>query len=142
VNDALERAREQEAAETRLKILEDGRDKLVSLADALHAEIEDKTGKELIKLNEEILYKKGYIQNMAQTLMTTDNPDMLVRAQVALDKANKAANNSCIRIIGLRKKLKFPANRIRGCERHRRPASSSGGRQQNRTQCKVKNGDS
>jgi hypothetical protein len=61
VNDAWERAREQEAAETRLKILEDGRDKLVSLADALHAEIEDKTGEELIKLNEEILYKKGYI---------------------------------------------------------------------------------
>jgi hypothetical protein len=92
---------------TRLKILEDGRDKLVSLADALHAEIEEKTGEELIKLNEEILYNKGYIQNMAQTFMTTDNSDMLVRAQVALNEANKATNNSCIRIIGLRKKLEF-----------------------------------
>jgi hypothetical protein len=60
---------------------------------------------------------------MAQTLMTTDNPYMLVRAQVALDEANKAANNSCIRIIGLCKKLEFPANRIRGRVRRFRKKS-------------------
>ncbi len=48
----MERAWEQEAADTRLKILEYGRDKLMSLADAMHAEIEDKTGEELIELHE------------------------------------------------------------------------------------------
>jgi hypothetical protein len=49
----LEKAREQEAAEMRLKILEDGRDKLVNLANTMHEESEDKTLEELIELNEE-----------------------------------------------------------------------------------------
>jgi hypothetical protein len=38
----LEKAREQEAAETRLKILEDGREKLVNLANNMHKEGENK----------------------------------------------------------------------------------------------------
>jgi hypothetical protein len=58
-DEALEKAREQEATETRLKILEGGRDKLVNLADTMHNEVEDKTHEELIKRHEELLYKKG-----------------------------------------------------------------------------------
>jgi hypothetical protein len=69
---ALERAREQEAAETRLKILEDGRDKLVNLADAMLLEAEDRTGEEIIELKDEILYK-GNLQNMALMSMSPAN---------------------------------------------------------------------
>jgi hypothetical protein len=64
---------------TRLKILKDGRDKLVNLADTMHEEAEDKTHEELIKLNEEILYNKGNIQNMAQMLLISDDPDILIQ---------------------------------------------------------------
>ncbi len=39
--------------------------------------------------------------------MTTNDPDILVHAQVALEEDNKAANNSCIRITGRHKKLEF-----------------------------------
>jgi hypothetical protein len=64
-NEALEKARVQEATETRLKILKDGRDKLVNLADTMHEEAEDKTHEELIMLNEEIPYNKGNVQKIA-----------------------------------------------------------------------------
>jgi hypothetical protein len=40
-DDPLERALEQEATETRLKKLEDGRNKLMNLADTMHLEIKD-----------------------------------------------------------------------------------------------------
>ncbi len=90
-DEALEKARVQEATETRPKILKDGRDKLVNLADTMHEEAEDKTHEELIKLNEEILYNKGNIQNMAQMLLISDDPDILIQAQLALDEASKAA---------------------------------------------------
>jgi hypothetical protein len=48
-------------------------------------EIEDKTGEKLIELNKEILYNKGNVQNMAQMLMVSDDPDILVSVQVALE---------------------------------------------------------
>jgi hypothetical protein len=102
----LGRAREQEAAETRLKILEDGRDKPVNLADAMLLEAENRTGEEIIELKDEILYE-GNLQNMAQMLMSPDNLDRRVHAQVALEEVNEAANNSRIRIFGLRKKLEL-----------------------------------
>ncbi len=70
------KGREQEATEIRLKILEDGRDKLMNLADAMHAEAEDKMGEELIQLNGKILYKKDNVQNMAQMLMNSDDLNM------------------------------------------------------------------
>ncbi len=95
-DETLEKAREQEAAETRFKKLEDGRDKLVNLANTMHKEVEDKTHKELIELNKEILYNKGNVQSMAQMLLTIDNPDIVIRAQLALDEANEAANKSCV----------------------------------------------
>jgi hypothetical protein len=40
---ALEKAREQEAAKTRLKVMEDGRDTLINLADTVYKEAEDMT---------------------------------------------------------------------------------------------------
>jgi hypothetical protein len=41
------------------------------------------------------------MHKMAQMLMTTDNPGTLIKAQVALEEANEAANNGSIRIISL-----------------------------------------
>jgi hypothetical protein len=59
VDEALEKVREQEAAETRLKIMEGVRDKLSNLADTVHEEAEDKTHEELIELSEEIFLQQG-----------------------------------------------------------------------------------
>jgi hypothetical protein len=42
-DEVLVKASKQEAAETRPKILEDGRAKLVILAEAMHTEAEDRT---------------------------------------------------------------------------------------------------
>jgi hypothetical protein len=58
-------------------------------------------------LNEEILYNKGNAQNMAEMLMSSDGPHKLVPTQVAFKEAIEAANNNCIMIIGLHKKLEF-----------------------------------
>jgi hypothetical protein len=55
---ALERVRKQETAENGLKILEDGRDKLVNMAEAIHTETEDKLEDKFVELNE-ILSNKG-----------------------------------------------------------------------------------
>jgi hypothetical protein len=79
----------------------------MNLADAMHAEAEDKMGEELIQFNGKILYKKDNVQNMPQMLMNSDDLNMLVPARVALEEANKAVNTSCIRIIGLHKKLEL-----------------------------------
>jgi hypothetical protein len=48
----------------------------MNLADAMHAEAEDKMGEELIQLNGKILYKKDNVQNMAQMLMNSDDLNM------------------------------------------------------------------
>ncbi len=45
------------------------------------------------------------MQYMAQMLLNTDDPNILAQAPLALDEANEAANNSCIRITGFRKRL-------------------------------------
>ncbi len=42
-----------------LKILEDGRDKLVDIAEAVHAGMVDKLDDKLAEINEEILSNKG-----------------------------------------------------------------------------------
>jgi hypothetical protein len=47
------------------------------------------------------------LQNMAQMLLTRDDPDILICAQLALDKANEAANNSCVQITDICKRLEF-----------------------------------
>ncbi len=41
-DEVLEKAREQETAETGLKMLEDGREKLVNLVNNMHKEVENK----------------------------------------------------------------------------------------------------
>jgi hypothetical protein len=108
-DEASEKAREQGAAKMRLKTIEDGKDKLFNLADTVYKEAEDKTQEEFIELGEEVLYNKGNILNIAQMLLTADDPDILVlvRVHLALDKGNKAANNSCVWITGLHKRLEF-----------------------------------
>ncbi len=100
----MEEAKEQEVAERRLKIMEDGRDKLINLADTVQEEAEDRTQEKLIELSNEVLYNKGNVQSMAQMLQGIDNPDILARAQLALDEANKATNNSSAWITGLCKR--------------------------------------
>jgi hypothetical protein len=64
-------------------------------------------GEELIEPNEEILYNKANMQNMAQMLRRSDNRNILVCVQAALEEAKEAENNSCIKIISLCKKLEF-----------------------------------
>jgi hypothetical protein len=49
-DEALEKAREKEATEKRLKISKDGRDKLVNLDNTVHEEVENKTDEELMEL--------------------------------------------------------------------------------------------
>jgi hypothetical protein len=92
----LERAREQEAAETRLKIMEDGRVKLINLADVVQDEDEERSRDELIELSNDVLYNRDNALSMAQMLRGMDDPDITARAQAALDEANEVASNSCI----------------------------------------------
>ncbi len=40
-------------------------------------------------------------------LKGTNNPDIAVRSQKALDEANEAAGNSCAHLAGLQTKLEF-----------------------------------
>ncbi len=61
---ALERAKKQEAAATRLKIMEDCRDRLINLAKTVQEEVDDRNQEELIKLGNNIL-NKGKMQSMA-----------------------------------------------------------------------------
>jgi hypothetical protein len=49
-DEALEKAREKEATEKRLKISKDGRDKLVNLDNIMHEEVENKTDEELMEV--------------------------------------------------------------------------------------------
>jgi hypothetical protein len=51
---APERARKQEAAGTTLRIMVDGRDKLIILADAVQDEAEERSRDELIELGNEV----------------------------------------------------------------------------------------
>ncbi len=57
---------ESRRPQRRGSILEDGRDKLVNLTNAMYKKVEDKTHQELIELNAEILYNKDNIQNKAE----------------------------------------------------------------------------
>lgn len=61
---ALERAKKQEAAATRLKIMEDCRDRLINLAKTVQEEVDNRNQEELIKLGNNIL-NKGKMQSMA-----------------------------------------------------------------------------
>ncbi len=90
---ALERATEQEATETRLKY-SSGSDKLVNIAQAIHAETEDMTELGLTKMDEEALSNKGCVRNTAQMLMCSSYPGVTVRVYSALEEANEAANQS------------------------------------------------
>ncbi len=90
----------------RLKIIEDGRDKLVNLANALQEGVEERTREELIDLSNKVLFNKGNVLSIAQMLYGIDDP-ILSRAQTALDEANEAANNSCAQITSLQKILEF-----------------------------------
>ncbi len=67
--------------------------------------------------------------------MTTDDPDILIHAQVGLDAANEVANNSCISIVGLHKKLEFllTDSGAISITRASLPPPPPGGRQQDRT---------
>jgi hypothetical protein len=54
------------------------------------------------------LYNKENLENVAQMLLTTDNPDIiLIQAQLALVEANIGIYNSCAHIIDLRKRLEL-----------------------------------
>jgi NADH dehydrogenase FAD-containing subunit len=67
-DEALKRAREQEAAETRLKIMEDGKDELINMADTIQDKAEERFQDELIEMSNEVLHKKENMLTMAQML--------------------------------------------------------------------------
>ncbi len=69
--------------------------------------MDEKLEDELAELNEEILYNKGCVQNMAQMLLNFDDPDVSGWAQAALDEVNEAANRSNYKTRGLRERLEF-----------------------------------
>ncbi len=91
--------------ETYLKILKSGRDKLVNIAEAVPAEMEDRSEDELVEVNEEILYNKGCLQNMAQMLLDSRESEVTRLAYAVLEETKKATNQSSNKIRGLRKKL-------------------------------------
>jgi hypothetical protein len=62
--------------ETNLRILLDGRDKLVNIAECIHIKTEDKPKDKLAEFNEEILHNKGCVQNMAQMPLNSNDPDV------------------------------------------------------------------
>jgi hypothetical protein len=71
----LKRAKEREAAETRLCIMETGSDKLIVLADAVQDEAEERSWGELVDLGNEVLCNKENVLSMVQMLKETTNPD-------------------------------------------------------------------
>jgi hypothetical protein len=98
------------AAETQMKIVENGQDKLVNLEEALQSEAEDISGEELIEL-----------KTMAQMLMSSDGLDILRRARVVFDEANEAENRSFYQIDGLRRRLIFITGSEAGSIMRERP---------------------
>jgi hypothetical protein len=60
----------------------------------MQSEFEDKSGKELRKLNEGSFNNKNCVQNIAYMLMSFDSPDISGRSRTASEEANKAAKRS------------------------------------------------
>jgi hypothetical protein len=56
---AFLKAKDQETAATHLKILKDGRGKLVNLAELIQTKAEDKSREKLGELNSEVLFNKS-----------------------------------------------------------------------------------
>lgn len=73
-DEVLDRASEQETVETCLKILDNGQDKLVNIAEAVHTGTDEKSEDVLIELNDEIIYNKRGVQSMAQMLLSFNDP--------------------------------------------------------------------
>ncbi len=92
---ALKRAKEREAAETRLRIMEARRDKLIVLADVVQDKAEERSRDKLIYLGNKVLYKKENMLSITQMLQGTNDPVIAFRAQKALDEATEAVGNSC-----------------------------------------------
>ncbi len=84
---ALDRAKEQEAAEKHLKILESGRNNLVNIAEIEHKEAEKRSEVELIEMSKYMLYNKGCVQKMAQIFLDSGDPEVAHRAFKALKEA-------------------------------------------------------
>jgi hypothetical protein len=53
-----------------------GQDKLVNKPRAIHTETDDKSKEKLAELSKEILFNKGFVQNVAQMLLSFDDPNM------------------------------------------------------------------
>ncbi len=64
-----------------------------------------KSQDKLAELSEEILFNKGFVQHVAQMLLSFDDPNMWGQAYAALEEANQTANRSRYKLKGLRKKL-------------------------------------
>jgi hypothetical protein len=64
------------------------------LADVVQDDAEERSRDELSNLGNEVLNNKGIVLSMAQSLKGTNDPDIAVRVQKALDEANEAAGNS------------------------------------------------
>jgi hypothetical protein len=95
---ALRKAKDKEAAETRLRIMEAGWDKLIDLAESVQDETEERSRGELVDLENKVAYNKDNVISMAHMLKRTIDLEILSRAEKAFKEAIEAAGNSCKRL--------------------------------------------
>jgi hypothetical protein len=104
---ALRKAKDREATETRLQIMQAGRDKFIYLAESVQDEAEERSREELVDLENEVVYNKDNATSMAQLLKGTTDPEIAGRAEKGFKVAVEAAGNSCKCLDSLRMRLDF-----------------------------------
>jgi hypothetical protein len=92
---ALRKAKDKEAAETRLRIMEAGRDKLIDLAESVQDETKERSRGELVDLENKVAYNKDNVTSMAHMLKRMTDPEIVSRAEKAFKEEIEAAGNSC-----------------------------------------------
>jgi transcriptional regulator len=104
---ALRKAKDKEAAKTRLRIMEAGRDKLIDLAESVQDETVERSRGELVDLENKVAYNKDNVTSMAHMLKRTTDRETVSRAEKAFKEAIEAAGNSCKHLDNLWTRLNF-----------------------------------
>lgn len=101
------KATEQGSAETFLKIIGSGQDKLVNTAKVIHAITQDTSEDQLTERSEEIVYNIGYVWNIAQKLIGSRGLGLTRRACVVMEETSEVANQSSYKVRKLQRRLNF-----------------------------------